>query len=98
MALLIDRVRSSYTAIEHAFLTHHANILLSQPGLFGIISFKHPYVCRIELSNLSGLTVQPRLQTQWGNEVRKFVTAYTRWLELFLTDLFHLMYFITKLI
>ena len=60
-----------------------------------IISFNHSCVCRIELSNQSCLTLvckRGSADTE-ATRVRKFATAYTGWLKLFLTHLFHLMYF-----
>ena len=61
-----------------------------------IISFNHPCVYRIELSNPSCLTVVCKRGEE--TRVRKFVTAYTGWLNLFLTHLLHLMSFNYRLI
>ena len=65
---------------------------LNTPG--EIISFNHPCVCRIELSNPSCHTVVlnevlSRLQTHWSNESKKVLYG----ILMVYTHLFHLMYF-----
>ena len=81
-------------------LLYNVHVLIIIVTRWEKISFNHPCVCRLELSNPRCLTVsvnspEPRLQTtvrQPGLESLLLHTV-TVWLKLYLTHLFHLTYF-----